>query len=129
MPIVTIVFGLLLAALGVSGYASATPPHVTALIPAFFGVLFIVLGALATRPSLLRHAMHGAAALGVLALLGSLRGVPDAVRLLSGGVVARPAMATSQGIMFVLSAIFVALCVRSFITARRERERLATAPR
>ena len=127
MPLVTIVLGLLLSALGVYGYASATPPHVTALIPAFFGVLFIVLGALATRPALLRHAMHGAAALGLVALLGAARGVPDAIRMLSGTPVARPAMATSQGIMFLLCAIFVALCVRSFIRARRERERAGTA--
>ena len=127
MPIVTIVFGLLLAALGVYGYTSAVPAHVTALIPAFFGVAFIVLGALATRPSLLRHAMHAAAALGLLALLGSARGVPDALRVLSGEVVARPAMATSQGLMFVLCAIFVALCVRSFMAARRERGRVAAA--
>ena len=127
MPLLTIVLGLLLGALGVYGYASASPPHVTALIPAFFGALFVVLGVLAGRPALRKHAMHGAAALALLGVLGSLRGVGDAARLLSGGVVARPAMATSQGIMFVLCAIFLALCVRSFIAARRERTRPVAA--
>jgi len=127
VPLVTIVLGLLLAALGVFGYTSASPRHVTALIPAFFGLAFIVLGALARRPSLLRHAMHGAALLGVLGLAGSARGVPDAIRLLAGDAVARPAMATSQGIMFVLCAIFVALCVRSFVSARRARASTAAA--
>ena len=121
MPLTTILFGLLLVVLGVIGYTGATPAHVTALIPAFFGAAFVVLGALATRPSLLKHAMHAAAVLGVLALLGSARGVPDALRLLAGGAVGRPAMATSQGVMFLLSAIFIALCVRSFIAARRAR--------
>jgi hypothetical protein len=125
VPLVTIIFGLVLVALGVVGYTGATPAHVTALIPAFFGAAFVVLGALATRPALLKHAMHGAAVLALLALLGSARGLPDALRLLTGAPVARPAMATSQGVMFLLSAIFVALCVRSFIAARRERERLA----
>ena len=125
LPLVTIVLGLLLCALGVFGYARATPPHPTALIPAFFGLAFVVLGALATRPSLLRHAMHGAALLGVLALLGAARGVPDALRMLSGDAVARPAMAASQGLMFVLCAIFVALCVRSFVAARAARHAAA----
>jgi len=125
MPLVTLLLGLILVALGVVGYARATPPHVTALIPAFFGLAFVVLGGLATRPALLRHAMHGAALLAVLALLGAARGVPDALRMLSGDAVARPAMAASQGLMFVLCAVFVALCVRSFVATRAARRAAA----
>ena len=41
--------------------------------------------------------------------------------MLSGGEVQRPAAAVSQSIMAMLMGIFVGLCVRSFIEARRAR--------
>jgi hypothetical protein len=58
---------------------------------------------------------------GLLGLLGSFRGVPLLVAWLSGGEVARPAAAVSQTLMAVACAVFVALAVRSFVTARRAR--------
>jgi hypothetical protein len=56
---------------------------------------------------------------GVLGFLGSARGLAQLPTLLSGGDVARPPAVIAQSVMAVLSAGYVALCVRSFIAARR----------
>ena len=121
MPIVTIVYGLLLIVIGVGFYAGTGQASVTALIPAFFGVPLVVCGVLARREHLLKHAMHAAAALGLLAFLGSLPGLVQFFVFIHGGAVARPNAALEQAFMAVLSLVFVALCVRSFIEARRAR--------
>jgi hypothetical protein len=42
--------------------------------------------------------------------------------LLAGQEVARPAAVISQSIMGALTAVFVALCVKSFIDARKARQ-------
>ena len=42
--------------------------------------------------------------------------------LLGGQEVARPAAVISQSIMGALTAVFVALCVKSFIDARKARQ-------
>lgn len=127
MPFVSIVFGILLTALGVWGYwggalglweplGFAAPDHLspTALIPAGLGVALIVLGLLALNANLLKHAMHGAAMIGVLGLLAAV-GRLVATRNTKG------IGGTSIVVMALLCAVFVALCVNSFIQARRRR--------
>ncbi|HEV8630645.1 MAG TPA: hypothetical protein VGV61_10040 [Thermoanaerobaculia bacterium] len=121
MPIVTIVYGLLLIVLGVGFYAGTGEASVTALIPAFFGVPLVVCGVLARRERLLKHAMHAAAVLGLLAFLGSLPGLVRFFVFIHGGTVARPNAVLEQAFMAALSLVFVVLCVRSFIEARRAR--------
>jgi hypothetical protein len=121
MPTIAILCGTALTLLGLIGYFATGMVSWTALIPALFGVPLLVLGALALKPALRKHAMHGAAALGLLGLLGSAMGVPKAVTLLAGGTVARPAAAVSKAIMAVLCLAFLALCVKSFVDARRNR--------
>jgi hypothetical protein len=117
----TVLFGVALVVLGVVGYFGTGQVSLTALIPAAFGVVLVVLGALATDESRRKHAMHAAALIGVLGLLGSLRGLPGVVRLLTGGAVERPSAVIAQGLMAVLMAAFVAMCVSSFRAARRAR--------
>jgi hypothetical protein len=133
VPVVSVVFGFLLIALGIWGYwggdlglwepLGLAPPErlsITALIPAFLGGALVGLGLLAFKESLLKHAMHGASMIGLLGLvaavgrmvtLGAIKGV--------GGV--------SLMTMMLLCAIFVALCVNSFIQARRRRRAASTA--
>jgi O-antigen/teichoic acid export membrane protein len=116
MPSTTIVFGGLLALLGVGGYIASGAASVTALIPAFFGIPLIALGFLARSEAMRRHAMHGAAILGLLGCAGalfSLMRTPTGPR--------SPAAVFSQAAMVVLTAAFVALCVRSFKAARLAR--------
>lgn len=114
MARVTLIYGLLMIALGVGMYFGTGTPSVTALIPAFFGGVFLLLGLLALKDQLRKHAMHAAAALALVAFVASV-GV-----LLARGT-AKPLAAAEQAIMALLSAGFVGLCVRSFIQARRAR--------
>ena len=128
MAKLTIGVGVVLILLGIVGYFATGMQSITALIPAFFGVVFVVLGAVATNPSRRKHAMHAAAALGVLGLLGSFPGVIKAFRWIGGTEPARPAAVISQTIMAVIMLGFVVLCVQSFIAARRARDRQAGFP-
>ncbi len=117
MSNLTIGYGALLTALGVGGFAATSAP--TALIPAGFGVVALGLGLLARHEKYRMHAMHASALVGILGFLGSIRGLSQLPALLSGGDVARPPAVIAQSLMAILSAGFVALCVRSFVTARR----------
>jgi hypothetical protein len=119
--VVTIVFGLALIAVGVVGFVATGSEHYTALIPAVPGLLLVVLGSLAARPALRKHAMHGAAMVGLLGFLGTVMGVPKAITLATGGTVERPAAAVSQTVTAALCLVFVGLCVNSFVQARRRR--------
>lgn len=122
MPTKTIVYGVLLVVLGLGGYILTQGVSMTALIPAVFGVIQIVLGLIARQESRRKHAMHIAAALGVLGLLGSFSGLVKVIASMTGAGLDRPAAAYSQSIMALLSAIFVWLCVNSFIQARRAQQ-------
>jgi lysylphosphatidylglycerol synthetase-like protein (DUF2156 family) len=122
MPQTAVAFGVLLCLVGVGFYAGTGGASVTALIPAFIGLPLVLAGALARREGLRRHAMHAAALLGTLGVLGSLRGAVKLPALLAGGEVARPAAVAAQSVTALLCLSFVALCVRSFVNARRERK-------
>lgn len=136
MPVVTVVFGLLLIALGLWGRFGGdwglwaplglpVPEHLsgTALIPAYFGAAFVALGLLALKESLLKHVMHLAAMLGVIGFLAA------GGRLIAKGVT-RSVAGVSTATMTGLCVLFVLLCVNSFIQARRRRRarEAATVP-
>jgi hypothetical protein len=116
---VTLVVGVLLVAVGLAGYwLQDAPRSWTALIPAFLGVAFLVLGSLAYKDHLRKHAMHAAAALGLLGVLTGLG------RLLAAAVAGKLTLGLATiciSLMIVLCAVFVGLCVNSFIQARRRR--------
>ena len=116
---ITILFGVLLIALGLGAFFTAETMSPTALIPAYFGLPLVGLGAMAMKDHLRKHAMHGAAMIG---LIGCVVPAYLAItKLLSSGEIERPRAVAVQLIMAVICAIFVALCVRSFIMARRAR--------
>ena len=117
----TIAFGVAFIILGLAGYFGTDRVSATALIPAAFGIAFCILGALARDPGKRRHSMHAAALLGLLAVLGAGRGLIKILPLLSGEPVERPNAVIAQALMAVLGLIFVALCIKSFIDARRQR--------
>lgn len=122
MPTKTIVYGILLVVLGIGGYILTQGVSMTALIPAVFGIVQIGLGLIAQNESRRKHAMHIAAALGVLGFFGSFKGLIKVIASMTGAGLDRPAAAYSQSIMALLSAIFVWLCVNSFIQARRAQQ-------
>lgn len=133
MPVVTVVFGLLLVALGLWGrfggdwglWAPLGLPDPggrspTALIPAGFGAVFVVLGLLALKERFLKHAMHAAAMLGLIGLLAAVG------RMAAAGV-SKSVPGVSTTTMAGLCVVFVLLCVNSFIQARRRRRARETA--
>jgi peptidoglycan/LPS O-acetylase OafA/YrhL len=116
MASTTILFGVLLILIGLVGYFGTGTYSWTALIPAMFGVLLLVLGLLARAEALRKHAMHAAAAVGVVGFFGALMPLlrtPSGVRSAIAGY--------SQAAMAILMFVFVVLCVKSFIDARRAR--------
>ena len=116
MASTTIVFGALLIVLGFGGYVASGSDSVTALIPAFFGIVLLVLGVLARAEHMRKHAMHAAAAVGLVGFIGAL------MSLLRAPMETRSALANvSQMAMAALTAVFVMLCVKSFRDARRRR--------
>lgn len=121
MPTITIILGVILTGLGLWGYLGLGSGSWTALIPAFFGVPFIILGLVGLNERYLKHAMHGAAALALLALLGTFRGLLNFFRMMGGAEVARPDAVRIQAIMAALCIVFIILAVMSFIQARRSR--------
>ena len=121
MPGLTIVLGVALVILGLGGYFGSGRQSATALIPAYAGAVFVVIGLVARNPGSRKHAMHAAAGLAVLGVVGTIGGLIKFVRMLGGAEIERPAAARSMAVMCVLCLVFVVLCVRSFSAARRSR--------
>ena len=117
MPATTRLVGFVLIALGLIGYFASGRASVTALIPAFFGAIFLILALVARGESARKHAMHAAVALALVGLLGVL---PRLIPALTAGDVGRPAV-LSQLAMTIVLAVYVALGVKSFIDARARR--------
>jgi hypothetical protein len=118
----TLGFGIGMILLGVISYVVTGQESVTALIPTFFGIVFVILGFVMRDEAKAKHAGHAAALLAVFGLLGSARGVPGFFELIGGGEVARPAAAVAQTVMAVACAVFIGLGVKSFRDARKARE-------
>jgi hypothetical protein len=123
----TIGFGIALIVLGLGGYFGTGTTSLTALIPAAFGVVLAILGVLARNPAKRALFMHIAVVVGLLGFLGTAGGIVKTATLIAGGEVKRPEAAVAQAIMAILMLIFLVLCIRSFIAARRNR--LAEAAR
>jgi hypothetical protein len=117
----TIGFGVVLVILGLGGYFGTDRISPTALIPAAFGLLLIIFGAMARDEKRRKLAMHIAVTVGLLGFLGTAMALVDLPTVISGGTVARPAAVIAKSIMAILMAVYVGMCVKSFIDARRRR--------
>ena len=116
-----ILFGLLLIALGLAGYYSPTTfgtvgpegTSPTALIPAAFGAVLLVCGLVVEfAPKLRKHVMHLAALVGLLGAVGGVMPLQrNKMDFSKSGTVAGL-------LMIILCALFVVLCIRSFVLAR-----------
>ena len=120
MPSVSIASGVLLILVGIIGYVLGVldaNASVTALIPAAFGLLLLILGFLAkSKENLRMHLMH------VAVLVGLVGFIIPAYRILSRLGDAKISLAfLSQAAMALICLVFVILCVKSFIDARRNR--------
>ena len=108
-----IVLGLVLVLLGVGAYVLSDFASITALIPAIFGVLIVILGAVGFRQAdRQRLAAYGIGLLAVLGVLGSTRGIPAILALLTGNPVESTIAAVSQGAMIVICLVLLAAVIQ-----------------
>jgi hypothetical protein len=124
MAKLTIVFGIVLIAVGAWGFFGTGSVHPTALIPAYFGLVIAWSGVLANTEDAKRRMlwMHIAVTLGLLGFLGAGSMAVIEVSKAHGGPLAHPVAVESQMAMAGICLVFVLLCVRSFIAARRGRK-------
>jgi len=119
MSSISITCGILLILIGLIGYGygmSVGAASPTALIPAAFGLLILLLGVIASKkPNIRKHVMHVAV---LIALVGFL--LPAIRLLMKAGELTMSAAVISQAAMSLVCLVFVVLAVRSFIAARRE---------
>lgn len=120
MPRITVIFSLIYIALGLAGFFLTGAVHKTALIPAVIGVVLLVLGLLGNKENLRMHVMHAALLVGLLAFLGTARALPKLPAAIDG-TADRPGAVFAQAATAILSLVYLALGVRSFIAARRAR--------
>jgi hypothetical protein len=123
MAKVTLGFAVVFIALGLIGFVATGSSHPTALIPAVLGLLLGIFGALALSPNPSRRKlfMHINVTLGLLGFLGTVMGLIQWFQMLAGATVKNPQATESKASMALLCIIYVALCVRSFIAARKAR--------
>jgi hypothetical protein len=122
MAKITLVFAVLLIALGLIGFLGTGHTHFTALIPAWIGLALGVGGALAISPNERRRKlfMHINVTIG---LLGAIGAGAELIRSAHANLVAHRGpnlwAMYSKLTLEVLLFLYVMLCVRSFIAARR----------
>ena len=123
MAKVTLFFAVLFIALGLIGFIGTGSTHYTALIPAALGVLLGIFGALALSPDAGRRKlfMHINMTLGLLGFIFTIMGLLQWFQMLAGTAVKNPPATESKAAMALLSLVYVILCIRSFIAARKAR--------
>ena len=125
MAKVTIVFGILLVLLGLAGFFGTGSIHYTALIPTWFGLALAIGGFLAISPSESRRKIfaHINVTVGLLGFLGAAgSALHEYASARSQGIDPNPIALGAQLTMAGLLLIYVNLCVRSFVLARRSRQ-------
>jgi len=111
----SIIAGAVLIVVGMFGNIVSDTGSITTLIPAFVGVIFVVLGAVGrAKPDLNHHVMHAAATLALVALLSS---AGSAIGRGSTGLALFTQLAT-----IVVTGAFLVLAIQSFRAARVARE-------
>jgi hypothetical protein len=124
MPSISMLFGFLLAVLGVGGFVYTGNTHFTSLIPAVFGVILYICGRVGlAAPHLRKHVMHVAAAVSLVGLLGVVPRFVGKIPALFAGQPVEPSATAIilQMITAVLLIVFLILCIKSFIDARKAR--------
>jgi hypothetical protein len=123
MSRITLYFGAVLIAIGIYFFISTGSTHPTSLIPVWFGLVLALFGILANSKDASKRKlyMHIAVTIGLLGFLfPGFMSAKDLIKAHSDNLpLAHPAAVHEQLLMAILCFIFVLLCVRSFITARR----------
>ena len=110
----TILFGLLLVAIGLGGYYFAAAKQPMVLIPAVLGIAMFVCGVVAAQGAMRMLAIHVAALIGVIGFVGPLVALFEDT--------ANTAAVLAKGLTSALCLMFVLMCVNSFLEVRRARK-------
>jgi hypothetical protein len=125
MARLTIYFGIILIAIGIFFFVTTGSVHPTSLIPCWFGLVLAICGALANSKDTSKRMlyMHIAVTIGLLGFLfpGFMAMKDVLVAHTAHAAVPHPDAVHEQLLMAGLCLVFVLLCVRSFIAARRAR--------
>ncbi len=124
MAKVTLVFAVLLIILGLVGFFGTGSVHSTALIPTWFGIALGVFGFLAISPSESRRKlfMHINVTIGLIGFMAATwHAISSYVHARSEGIDPDKIALAAQGAMAGLLLVYVLMCVKSFIDARRNR--------
>ncbi|WP_440770459.1 hypothetical protein [Natronorubrum sp. DTA28] len=118
-PALGIGLGIALVALGIGAYVLSDFASVTALIPAVFGVVIALFGVVGWQTDRQRLAIYGIGALALLGVLGSARGIPDVIALLTGGSVESTVAAVAQGSMILIGLVLLVAVARDLWSGSR----------
>jgi len=122
---VTVRIAAILIFLGIVFFVLTGSNAPTSLIPAFFGIVLLVLGFVARTEDSKRRmmVMHIAVTIGLIGFLfPAIRsGKVVLAKYMSGVPIAHLRAVQEEGLMAVICLLYVVLCVRSFIAARRSR--------
>jgi hypothetical protein len=120
---IAMAFGVVLLLVGGGYFVATGSSHPTPLIPAGFGLLLLLCGVLANTEDAKKRMlwMHIAVTVGLLGFLGGAgMGLPALAHSATLNETKRIAM-QEKLLLGVICLVFTALCVRSFIAARRAR--------
>ena len=120
MAKLTIGFGIILVLLAVIGFVATGSAHPTALIPAIFGLLLVLFGALANTTDSKKRMlwMHISVTVGLIGFLSLIPADIAVFKLANGAQYPYPAAVIEKAAMSLLCLLYVLFCVRSFINAR-----------
>ena len=122
MAKITVLFALMLIALGLLGFVGTGSAHPTALIPTWIGLVLGLFGALSFSPDAGRRKlfMHINVTIGLLGFLGTVGEIVRSfLKASAAGVAPDMAAISTKWALAGLLLVYVILCVRSFISARR----------
>ena len=121
------IYSVIFILIGVVAWAVTGMEQATAMIPAYFGIIVFILTLIAQyKENLKRHMMHAAMALVLLGLLGSIGGLFRLIGFVfTGAELARPAAVYAQAAFALASIGYLYTGIRSFIEARKNREKSA----
>src|SRR5260370_217245 len=131
MAKLTIAFGILLILVGIVGFVYTGSTHPTALIPAIFGLAFVLFGIMANTENAKKRMlwMHVSVTVALLGFLGTIKADIDTIRLSRAVEFPHPAPIPSKEPMCLLSLIYFLFPPGSLARAQgpMDRTRLARA--
>lgn len=121
MAKLTLVFGILLVAISAGFWFATGRTETAALHPAGIGLVLVLSGLLANTENVKRRMvwMHIAVTFGLIGFL--ITGIRAGLTLLRGTMAENVLGFDERVAISLVCLVFVALCVRSFIAARRTR--------